>query len=61
MAPPLTAGRYCEWLLWCYPQSRMVWYVLLVALSCSQAHGCFSQIFARKELNFERMGERDSK
>ena len=38
-----------------------VWYVLLVALSCSQAHGCFSQIFARKELNFERMSERDRK
>jgi hypothetical protein len=38
---------------------RMVWYVLLVALSCSQAHG--SQMFTRKELDFERMGERDRK
>jgi len=35
----------------------MVWYVLLVALSCSQAHRCFSQIFARKEPNFERISE----
>ena len=44
-----------------YDGRRMVWYVLLVAPSCSQAHGCFSQIFARKELNFERMSERDRK
>jgi hypothetical protein len=39
----------------------MVWYVLMVVLLCSHAHGYFSQIFARKEFNFERMSERDRK
>ena len=53
MAPLVSSAKYGG--------KQMAWYVLLVAHSCSQAHGWSPQIFARKELNFERMSERDRK
>ena len=53
MAPLVSSAKY--------DRKRMVWYVQVVGLACSQAHRRFLQIFVCKELKFGMMSERDKK